>query len=308
MNPFKSSPTYTKRQLTDLLISKVRNLKLLPSVAAEAIEVADRPDAKLQEFADLISRDSKLTIRLLKLANSPLYPSYPGNKPLSCVHSAVMRLGFRQTKQMILVASYSDMVARMDWQERRIREVLKEHAFMTATLASRLDRLFETEMRGVAFTAGLLHDIGRQLLAVTIPEEFSDIDPLIGLESGDVLQREQASIETDHCEVGAWFLRRNQIPEELVSVVEYHHRPDQAFRYTRLVTLVAIADAMANHYQVNRLSKSISSDDAPAVTLLESLGVHDAVFRFDEACNSLLVEAVNDYQAVSNVRLKANAS
>ena len=157
------------RHLTEILIQKARDLQMLPDVAIKAISVADDPDAKIKELTSIIAQDIKLTTNLLSLSNSTLFGV---GQPVSSLQIAITRVGFRQTKNMILASCFTSMLNKMDWKEVRIRDLLCNHSFLTGIISSRLNKLFNLGLQGEEFTAGLTHDVGRTLLAVTIPDEF----------------------------------------------------------------------------------------------------------------------------------------
>ena len=272
---------------------------MLPATAAKALAMADDPEVSIGQLANVIAEDAKLTTNILSLANSPVFPVYATGKKVSCLRIAVTRLGLRQIKQMILVSCYSSMVNSMPWKEVRIRETLAKHNFLTGIISSELNKLFEMGMQGEEFTAGLVHDIGRILLAVTIPNEFGLLDRLDFNESKEILEHEKRVIGTHHSEIGAWFLSRNQLTDELINVARYHHIPFEANRYSRLIALVAAADELANQYQRDELSGDYDCSDQEGPRLLEMLGVNGAIDTINEHWREILERAVQTYQQMT---------
>ncbi len=295
-----AAKTYSKRHLTELLIKKARDIKMLPATAAKAIAMADDPEASIGQLANVIAEDVKLTTNILSLANSPVFPVYAAGKKVSCLRTAVTRLGLRQIKQMILVSCYSSMVNSLEWQEIRIREVLAQHNYLTAIISSELNKLFEMGMQGEEFTAGLLHDVGRILLAVTIPNEFGLLDRLDFKENQQTLDHEKQIIGTHHSEIGAWFLSRNQLTDELINVARYHHIPFEASRYNRLIALVATADDLANQYQRDELNGEYDCSQHDGPRLLEMLGVDDAIATINDHWRELLERSLQTYQQMTS--------
>ncbi|MEL7497667.1 MAG: HDOD domain-containing protein [Planctomycetota bacterium] len=291
----------SKRAVMEKLIPLARDLKMLPPIAARAIEVADDPDSQLKELADIIALDAGLSISILKLANSPMFPSYAAGKRISCLKMAVTRLGFRQTKQMILVACYANMVESMCPDQVEFRSSMSQHGFLTGTICSKLNHLFGLAMQGEEFTAGLLHDVGRLLLAVSIPNQFSLFDRCDFREGPDVMCMENEAIDTNHCEVGAWFLGRNQMSEELISVAKFHHDPYASIRFTRLVALVQVADILANRHQSEMGLDELDCAEISGLRLLESLGVNDAIERLNAEKETILQESVASLQEFRSI-------
>ena len=285
------------RQLSEILIRQARNLCMLPDVAVKAIAIAEDRDANIKDLIAIISQDVMLTTNILSLSNSVLFGA---GQPISSIQIAITRLGFRQTKNMILASSYTSMLKNMDWREEHVRERLCKHSFLTALISARLNALFEMEMQGEEFTAGLIHDVGRTLLAVAIPDQFEQFDTLDFDEDESTLEHEHQMIGTTHAEVGAWFLQRNHVPEELISVAKYHHAPQETDGYLRLVALIAIADDLANHSHRND-PKPYKCLQSPNLKILESLGVRKAARRLQDSWEDVLgssIEAVGQLNSL----------
>jgi HD-like signal output (HDOD) protein len=278
------------RQLKELLISKARDLQVLPDVAVQAIAIADDPDAKVKSLVNVVAQDIKLTTDIVSLSNSSIFGS---TKTVAGLQQAITRVGFRQTKNMILASSIASMMKQMEWHEEKVRDVLCKHSFLTAVINSRLNSLLGLGLQGEEFTAGLVHDIGRTMLAIAIPENFVDFDGLNFDESHDVNLHEFEAIGTTHSEVGAWFLQRNHLPEELITVARYHHMPEEATKFKRLVAVTAIADNMANFCQRESVEAFVGVED-DSIEILESLGIENARELFEKSAHELLRSALDE--------------
>lgn len=291
-----ASSMITKRQVMDRIIKKARDLRMLPEVASKAIAAADDPDTSIQSLANIIAQDPHLTISILRISNSPMYPSYASARNVSCLKMAVTRLGFRQVKQIMLVASYSRMLDEMDFQDVQLREKLNRHGFLTGIVSSKLNQLFHIGLQGEEFTAGLLHDIGHLLLAISDPDLFQSVLQSGANESQNQIEIENEKLGINHAEIGAWFLNRNQMTEELIHVAKYHHDPYQSIRFTRLVALVSAADELARYFDQHGSMKGFDGSELPSLVLLESLGIQDAKALLMEHQDDLMVEANANYE------------
>lgn len=116
-------------------------------------------------------------------------------------------------------------------------------------LAIHINRAVGPSFQGEEFAAGLMHDFGRTLIAVSMPEQFSIVDPLHFGESSETPFLEKRVIGTSHGEAGAWFAEISHLPSESVEVIRYHHQLAAATRHRRLVALASIADHMASYLQ-----------------------------------------------------------
>ena len=141
---------------------------------------------------------------------------------------------------------------------------------MTAVLASNLSKALNVNFQGEEFTAGLVHDIGRIVVATILPEHFLDADPVDFQERNQpLLKQEQHYWGTTHTEVGAWFGGKNRLPSSLVSAIRYHHYPIRAPRaHRQLVALISVADDMANYVQKYATSDGYDPAENPFLDVL----------------------------------------
>ena len=288
-------------ELAKLLINKAHDIKMLSEVAVKAIAIADNPQSKIQNLVSVVGQDLKLTTNILSLANSPLFPTYSAGDSASCLKLAITRLGFRQTKQMILASCYSSTIRKLSFNEKDARKNFTKHSILTGCICTELNKLFGLGIQGEEFTAGLIHDIGRLLLLAAMPDQFLTVDKVDFREQGSLLKQEMDVFGTTHTEVGEWFLRKNQIPEELVSVAKHHHFPAASQKYTRLVALVAVADHMASSCSENMVApEEYEYPTLDNLQLLEMLGATDAAQILDKDWSGVFIRAIETCEQILN--------
>ena len=279
--PVGTSPeTQTEKNADVFLPEHVRSrllqnqsIQMLPWLAVKAVKMAEDPDCSMNEFTAIVERDVSLVSGILSLANSVFYSS---GKPLANVRQAVIRLGVRTCRNLILSSCITSLMSQMSMKQEWIRETLARHGFFTAVLAQNLNRALSAGFDGEEFTAGLVHDIGRTLLASCYVDEFLEFDSMEFTEDLDYLDREASILGTTHASVGAWYATNSGLPESLVAVVRYHHRPLEAEANRRLVALIAVADHMANYAQRFENASEYDFSANPYVSILEETGVNCA--------------------------------
>jgi HD-like signal output (HDOD) protein len=275
----------------DQLNLRAAELQMLPSVAIEAMQIAKDPECSIPEYASIIERDAKLMTDTLKLANSAMFSSIT---PIISLRQAVLRLGLVRCQNLILTTSATSLMTRISLGQKAIRDVLSNHSFMTATLALQLNQSFRFGFLGEEFTAGLIHDFGRILLAITEPDKFITFDPVDFDETPEQLEREQAAVGTDHCRLGAYYAITQQLPEPLQEVIRFHHQPQLAKANQKLTALIAVADHMSNHVQrFNESSKYVPADN-PFLPVLAEYSDHRFPRKFAEMAISLMDQAQHD--------------
>ena len=247
------------------LLAQTAGWQMLPDIAVKALAMARDPNCSIKEFSSVIERDPKLAMEILRITNSAFYAA---RNPILNLKQAVTRLGFAHCRNVILAASLGSAMRRLPLAEAWMQLVLWRHAVLTGVLGMALNREFRLGFIGEEFTAGLIHDMGRSLLSVIGPTQFAAADPLDFEETGEILQREQEILRTDHCELGAWFVAYNKLPDPLVDVVAFHHSPAQAVEYRSLVAVTAVADHMANFLQRQGSSEGYDPEENSAIEIL----------------------------------------
>lgn len=257
--------------------SRAQQLQMLPTVAVMALEIARDPDCSIQEFIAVVERDAKLATDMLSIANSAMFSS--GGQKIVTLSQSVVRLGFRQCRNLILSSAMASMMKKLSLEDEWVRDMLWRHGLLTGILAMNINKVIGTGFQGEEFAAGLVHDFGRTLLAVCLPEKFLQSDPLDFEESLETLQSETKLMGTNHCEAGAWFAETNHLPSEFAEVIRLHHQPSFARGHRRLVALTSVSDHMANHMHRHEEGNSYDLQKNHAVSVLEACGVPNVASR-----------------------------
>jgi putative nucleotidyltransferase with HDIG domain len=212
-----------------------KNLPTIPTVLARILQLVDAETASGKDLIAVVERDQALTGKLLRLANSAFFGQ---SRKVATIPRAVVLLGFSTVRNLALSVKVWETLGAGAARSRL--EELWRHAvavaMATKVLATRL-RAGDPEE---AFTAGLLHDVGRLLLAMRFRDDYWRAVGGAGeVEAVDRLEAEHLGI--DHAEVGSWVLEAWNLPPSIVELVAQHHsgtpRPG-------LPGLLAIADRL----------------------------------------------------------------
>jgi len=192
------------------------NLPAFPAVALKALNLIAGRDTSLLELCNLIRADAAFSSAILRVANSPLVAF---SKNITSVMQASMLLGFQRLKSVVLAVGLKDYLKQpftpllqACWRHSVACAMIAEHAAQ----ACRVDKDF-------AYTAGILHDIGRAAMAAAAPESFSHIAEIEANEPRDLLPRERELFGMDHCQAGAWLVKVWGLPMVFLEVTSYHH-------------------------------------------------------------------------------------
>lgn len=224
----------------DEILSKVRTVPSLPAAALEAARIVQNPNLKFEELAEAIEFDPGLTADVLRLANSSYFG---GMGRITSVRNAVIRMGTNAVFQMVAASAIGPLARKPVEGYDLMSGALWEHSVATAITTGELAKELKINAPDYTFTAGLLHDIGKIVLGTFIKVDSSPILDMAFKQrvSFDVAEREVLGI--DHAEVGAVLLESWNLPKDIVSVVRWHHQPQNIHGEQIVGDLVHVADA-----------------------------------------------------------------
>lgn len=207
------------------LVAQVKNLPPVSHAALKLVGLLDQAAVSNEEVVQVLKYDNVLTAKLLRACNSPYYGF---DEPVSSVEQSVLILGHQQILHIVLSIAFGGaMSAPLPGYATEAKD-LWAHSLTTAMAADRIARTntaVDIEP-AVAFTAGLLHDIGKLAMNhVLTPETQSEIRRLISDNSLSRSEAEAKVVGVDHGEVGACLLETWRLPAEIVEAVANHHRP-----------------------------------------------------------------------------------
>ncbi|MCX8157049.1 MAG: HDOD domain-containing protein [Verrucomicrobiae bacterium] len=213
------------------ILARLHKLPSPPEIYFRVVRELQSPDSTLDAVGELIAKDPSMSAKLLRVANSAAFGL---QYQVTTALEALQVLGTETTKSLLLLAhsfSYFENINSRDFSV----EGLWRHSLAVGRLAEALAREEGAEARVVseAFTAGLLHDLGKLVLAANLPEEYSRAMRLAREQSLSHCAAEEQVIGASHAEVGAALLGVWGLPLDIVEAVILHHAPgwllDRAF-------------------------------------------------------------------------------
>ena len=241
-----AAPAESRPERVRAALKKVRQLPGLSDTVTRAMALANNPQCDFDQYVELIQRDGAIAAAVLKLANSIVYG---GSHRTGSLKRAVVRLGLGSCSQLLASIGMRGLLGAAHGRTRQVCDILLKHGTFVACLAQSFNERLKLGFQGEEFTAGLLHDLGRILLALAAPDDFLHADPVTFDEGEDCLAKERKILETDHCRIGADYGVKNGFPEPVLNCIRYHHMPEDARSDVRLVRLIALVDHLANHIQ-----------------------------------------------------------
>jgi len=193
------------------------------------------------QIAEIIRRDPSLTSRLLRLVNSVYYGL---STPVNSIEEAVFYLGVRQIRQLAMVTPLIEDFQRLTRQCAFPWRDFWQHCIGTAILTREVTTAVQFASDESDYVAGLVHDVGKIVMAWTFPDHFTEIHRQAGQAARDLTEIETEVLGVDHAELGALYLERHRLPELMIMVARFHHHPEKAPNYAPIVASVQIADLL----------------------------------------------------------------
>lgn len=224
------------------LIAATSELRTLPSTTLQLTALLDDITVDAGAVLAIIEKDPSLTSNLLKLANSAFYGL---RRQVGSTREALVQLGNQTVVSLAFAASMGDIMRGPLAAYRLERNQLWHHALGTALGAAQLTALDDRSQaaRERAFTAGLVHDIGKLLLNGPLKKELEQLP--VGASPEDLLAAENRILGFDHCLAGARLGESWNFPAALVDAIRWHHDPELAQAEPDLARAVAVANLMS---------------------------------------------------------------
>ena len=198
-------------------------------------------------ISEIIRRDPSLTSRLLRLVNSVYYGLAT---PVNSIEEAVFYLGVRQIRQLTTVTPIIEDFQRLSHQCAFPWRQFWQHCIGTAILTREVVSMAQTPVDESDYVAGLVHDVGKIIMAWSFPDHFSEIHRQAELGPRDLVEIENEVLGMDHGELGARYLERHRLPELMISTVRFHHRPEKAENHPLIIASVQIADLLMRNAKI----------------------------------------------------------
>jgi len=223
------------------IVEAVNDLPALPTVVTRVMQLTDDPNSTAQDINNVLNQDQAITARVLRLANSAFY-GY--TRRINTVTDAVVFMGFKTIRSIVIAASVSDILNQEIAGYALEYGELWKHSQCTAMAARLIARKAKLPTLDLAYTAGLLHDIGKVILNRTMKEAYFEVVERVSEGEIPFNQVENEILGFNHAEVGSRVAGKWNLPDQLVEAIAYHHDPDQATINPKLTAIVHLADAI----------------------------------------------------------------
>ncbi|MGA8143254.1 MAG: response regulator [Candidatus Acidiferrales bacterium] len=269
------------------IIGSVKDLPVLPRTFLALREKLADPDASVKEVVKLVEQDVAISAKILQLVNSAFF-GLP--REISTMNTAVSYLGIEMLQNLVLSAEVFRVFENAAALPGFSFEELHEHSQLTAKIASHIP--VSAAVHSAAVVAGLLHDVGKLVLATRSPKHFARALAGAEEEKRPLFAVEQDLMGVSHAEVGAYLLGIWGLPCPVVEAVAHHHHPQRVPQGTLdAVTVVHLANFLAHEHPVHQVVDPESHVyAAPEPDYLENLGLTDQISSWKEFAETAAIE------------------
>ena len=230
-------------------LDRIEEIPTLPTIVFELNTLLQDPDTSIKTVCDTIEKDQAITLKILKLVNSAFYGF---KSKISDLRNAIVLLGYNSVRNAIVslsvINTFPKRVALMDFD---ITQFWK-HSLAVAVASKNIAQLSRKEAPDSCFVGGLLHDVGKVILAQYFPELFEKVWATLQGEQLSFFEAEQKKLPIDHTKIGAHLAAKWQLPAGLVEAIRWHHEFQPQSKNVNFVLTVNLANFIVNSYDVDK--------------------------------------------------------
>ncbi len=241
------------------VLGSIDRLPSVPESYWELTRAVARPETSVGDIANIVRRDGAMADKVLQLVNSAYFGL---RQRIASIHQAVSFLGVEVIKALTLTAH---AFAAVEAQLGAELELLQAEALGVARICK---RLLTPRHADEGFTAALLHDIGKLVLAVGLPGLYAQATATARATGRGIHAVEKEVIGLTHADAGAYLLGMWGLPFPIVEVAAYHHDP------------AAVADGDRTVLAAVHVADTLIAGGRPDPAVLEQVGLGDELARW----------------------------
>jgi len=226
---------------TDDILARVGEISPLPGTVVRLVGVINDPSSTPQDIVEVVKYDQAVTGQMLRMCNSAYFGL---SHEVSSLTEAVRYLGTMKVLQLLMAVHGNALLAKEQTGYGLEPGILWRHSVAVALTASILGQRISPDEVGLAFTAGLLHDIGKVVLNEYVGREFAEIARLVRERKTSFVEAERQVLGFSHDEIGEKVAEKWKLPDSLVRCVRHHHDPSMLEPADPLVDTVYLADCI----------------------------------------------------------------
>jgi len=244
----------TKNQLE----TAIAHVRPIPQIALKIIRMIQDDSYSILDMAKEIRQEQVLTAKVIRLCNTAFFQQ---KIKFDSIDRALIVLGEKRLLRLVISSSMEDFFPGESGGYSLCKGGLFNHAVGTAIICEKLANITGIASSDIAYTAGLLHDIGKVLL----DQYMGTVFPLFyrRIQTGDesLINVENDIFGTTHAEIGGILAENWSMPDRIVEVIKYHHDPERASVGKELTHIVYLADLILSRFMTGNELDRLNTDD-----------------------------------------------
>ena len=222
------------------LFKDMDDLPTIPAVVSKVVALLDDVAADPEKIADLILSDQVLAARVIRVVNSPFYRT---NEKIVSIKRALMHLGFKNVRELILVSYFIDSFSQK--QQAFDMKQFWVHSFTVGALSRRIADQIGYPDSDRANLVGIIHDIGKVFLGHYCRSVYEHMLAKLGRVGYNTYEAEYEFFGTTHCELGLCLAQHWNFPHLYCEVISCHHTPALSTEDPLLTSIVSLSDFLS---------------------------------------------------------------
>ena len=236
-----------RERAVDKLVLRVKDLSTLPAVMEKIMELTSDPDVSIAELEEAISTDPVISTKLLRIVNSAYYSFF---REITSIRHAIVVLGLQATKNLVYGTSIITAFGGETKIERFPLLGFWEFSVACGNLSRTLSSLLDYPFYEEAFLAGLVHDIGKLIMANLSTKQFEEALVKAQEDSIPLSQAEDEVVGFNHSDLGLRLAERWRLPQLLREAIAFNEQPRQAEGYPELTSVVRLASQFCRLHSI----------------------------------------------------------
>lgn len=242
------------------IANAMMDLKPIPQVALKILRLVGKDDYDIRDISEEVRRDQVISAKTLQLSNSSIF-AIP--RKIDSLDHALLLIGRDQLVKLVISASVRRLFEPDTQGYSLCKGGLYHHAIGTAIIAEKLAQITGKVLPGLAYTAGLLHDIGKVALDQYVSAAYPLFYRNLSQENKSFLDSEKSILGTDHTEAGYELATKWGFPDSLATVIRHHHHPEKETEFRTLTSMIYIANLLMEKFNASLELEQTFSENLP---------------------------------------------
>jgi putative nucleotidyltransferase with HDIG domain len=238
----------------------IESIRPIPQVALKVLRMIEDGSYPIAKVAEEVKKDQVISARTIQLCNSAMFTK---RHDVASLDHALVFLGQELFIKLVISAAVQSYFSQSGNGYSLCKGGLYHHAIGTAIIAEKIAGVTGKALPGIAYTAGLLHDIGKVVLDQYITGAYPLLYRELQDRQSEVIDVENRILGMDHTRVGELLARKWSLPASLTDAIRFHHWPEDDKSNATLTTIVYLADLLMSRFHTGLELERMGTDNLP---------------------------------------------